>query len=521
MMETLGIGCPLRSGVVAALSRALGASLRLRTARGVVVDPHRLPLHPEDVDTSTDIKVKTKHLKGEVRILIPVGLWSSSHQQLISVEGLAFSLVRVSIMYHHDDTVLEVIPSEATQLPSCPAGVDAWSHFSKYAGGLGYGSLEFDFGCFGHVDGLLDMYRFNQKVASYHQIASGDSLDKSLYVIWHWVCASYSMGFGVRLLIPHTLNYEKFIHDNIKRLFYMYLIPRERYRLQGVLLDYLRSDMMVLPPSIDKTSYNCEDPDSDFSAYSSESDDAKDVKFDWAVVERFIGKLKDVINKYQTVVTSVNGVFLDEALWISNKSIESSCCRDAVLQLKSSTAWHHDIGTDAELVIYPGLYFRNAIQFRAYMIEHRLICVEQLFVNDNFDFLASEAETVVRGLKSYVDTMRTQLVDLGEANVILDVTISTKNWDIELVNICALGSLPEVLLSLEDVYHFYYTGVCDGIDSGGKHDSIVIDGILVAFLGSKSNPSKKHSWCPKDVGELKFNTPDDLIDFLRFQTSKG
>ncbi|KAK1444484.1 hypothetical protein BgAZ_103900 [Babesia gibsoni] len=520
MNETLGIGCPLRSSFLSSLSEILGCTLRINTARGVEVNANRLKEHLAGNDTLVEIKLKTKHLKGECRIILPVGPASPPQELRQPVEGIAFSLVRVSIAYNHTEPCLDVVASEATQLPPCPAGVEAWSHFTTYAEGLGYGSFEVSPGCGSCLYNLIELFGFNEYTASSSNLIQCSSLDSLLYVVWHWVCASYSMGFGVRLVAPHKDNIDSFSYHNVKNTFNRYLIPNRRFILSGALLDYLQSDMMVLPPSIAKVNHKVEEPESDFSDYSSHSDADKDVEYDWPTFEPFIQLLTMAINEYRTVVPSVNGTFLDEALWVSNNSIDSSCTRDVILQLKASSDWHHGVTSSAELVLYSGIYFRNYIQLRAFVINSTLVCLEQLFVNENMEFLSDEGNALVDHVSQYIGKLNGHLSEMTATNAIFDVTYSKKTGDMWLIRASCLGSLPTNLIPLEDVYHYYYTGVTNGIDLGGRAEARVINDILVVFLGKKSSRSKKHSWCPKDVGELKFNTPDDLIDFLRFQTSE-
>lgn len=519
MKETLGIGCPLRPKFLTSLSSALGCPLRIKTARGVDVDAVSLAAHGGRLSALGDTKIEVEYLKGECRIILYAGSSSFALDDSEPVEGLAFSLVRVSITYRATDSHIEVAASEATQLPPCLPGIQAWNHFTKYAYGLGYGSLECDLGSGDQLERLIHTCKFDEQLSSGFTIPRRDPLNSLLYVVWHWVCASYSMGFGVRLAPPFKCNSGIISYDDANRVFSGYLIPRDRIILKGDLLEYLQSDLMVLPPCIDKVYHRLEDPETDFSDYSSDSGSSACIAMDWSSIEPFVHRLNEIINKYQTVVPSVNGIFLDDALWIANTSLECRCSRDIVLLIKSSSSWHHGISSEANLVLFPGQYFRSAIQLRGYVLNRKLVCLEQLFENENLGFIADGANASLVPVKHYMKRIVKQLEQTGETNAVVDVTLFTKTGEVELVNIGALGSLPANLISLEDVYHFYYTGVCDGIYLDGNAEMTVLDGVLIVFVGTNTGRSKKHAFCPKDVGELKFNAPDDMIDFLKFQTS--
>ncbi|GFE53348.1 cell division cycle 123 protein [Babesia ovis] len=524
MDETLGIGCPLRTGFIISLWRRLGGSLRIKSAKGVTIDNNRLA-HYMDRKANEDVeRLPIKRLKGDVRIIIFIGGDILPENGMLPVEGLHFSLIRVTISYNSEDGFLEILPTEATQFPPCSVGVTAWDHFTKWAGGLGYGSLQFDANCKREILQLIDPHRFNEVNASTSVLPPGDPLDASLYVLWHWVSASYTVAFSVPLASPHSSASTMLNYDRIKGEFGHLLIPRGRQVLDGEVLRYLQSDSMVLPPGTEQISYDTVQSSSDSDSYPSgdESEDcqADNEPFDWSALEPFVQQIRQRIEKYHSVVPSVNGIYLDDAIWVTNCNVECTCVREVIMLLKSSTYWHESVKQQIHLTLYPGIYFAKRLQLRCFVLQYELVCVEQLFVHENFGFLAKDARPLVEALKDFSSNVIHILRKMDLCRAIFDVTLSTQCTDVELVDIYNFGSLTDGLLHIEDVYHFYYTGVKEGVNPSDKADLEVVDGVLVAFVGSNASRLRKHAWCPKDVGNMNFSTPDDLIDYLRFQTSK-
>ncbi|ORM39926.1 uncharacterized protein BXIN_1283 [Babesia sp. Xinjiang] len=522
MAETLGIGSPLRSRFIAALWRSIGGTLRLKTSKGVTIDTKRLTNALKENKNNEVEPLVTKHLKADVRLIMFAGTNDQDGNGMQSVEGMCFSLIRVTISYNSEDAYINIVPTEATQFPPCPAGVTAWEHFATYADGLGYGSLRFDENCKPQVAKLIQPYCFNEANARTSRLPPAEPLDAILYVLWHWVSASYTVEFGVPLASPHGTNKKQLDYDFVKKYFGHLLMPRTRHFIDGPLMEYLKSDDMALPPEIQQIGYERLQSDSDLDSYASdkESEDAESLAFDWSAVQPFVFNVTQMIQKYQSVLPSVNGIYFDDALWVTNCNVECTSTREVILLMKSSTYWHDVVDKEGYLTLYPGIYFAGRHQLRCFILEYELVCVEQLFVHENFGFIAKDAQPLVEALKEFSARVIDVLLKLGVSRVIFDVTISTQNTDPHIVDIYAFGALNDELIQLEDVYHFYYTKVKDGIQPNDKVDLEVVSGVLVAFVGPNASRLRKHAWCPKDVGNLNFNTPDDLIDYLRFQTSK-
>nr|BAN65767.1 hypothetical protein [Babesia bovis] len=277
---------------------------------------------------------------------------------------------------------------------------------------------------------------------------------------------------------------------------------------------------MVFPPGTDNISYASIESDTDTSSYPSDNEltdtEADMEQFNWEVIKTFTDELRTSIDNYGSVVPCVNGTYLDDALWVTNYTVECSNVREPLMQLKSSTYWH-DRAQDSFLTLFPGRHFNNHYQIRCFVLEHELVCIEQLFVHENFEFMAKDAHGLVTLLKQF----SVPIVNLDTPKAIFDVTISRELTDPRLVDIYPFGAVADGLIHLEDVYHFYYTRVKDGIEPRDKVDMDIIDGVLVVFVGCNASRLKKHAWCPKDVGNISFSTPDDLIDYLRFQTSES
>ncbi|GBE58830.1 Cell division cycle 123 [Babesia ovata] len=532
MTETLRVDHPLRANFITDLWRCLGGHLRVKTSRGVTVESTRLSNILEEAESTSPSSSATSNgsattksnafitdrLSGDARFLLFAGGLARPVKGVQAVEGLHISLVRANITYDNEDGILEVVPTEATKLPPCPADVTAWNHYSTYTEGIEYGSFTVESHCSEHMTRLLSEYAFNEGNGNTMSAPQIGPLDAVLYVLWHWASESTN-----KAAISHlsTINEDVancFSHENVKRHFGSMLIPQSHHILEGPLLDYLKSDNMSMPPCIDQITYNDVESGSDFDGYESMSD--SDTNYDWSAVEPFVETLKALIAKYQSVVPSINGVFLDDALWVANMNIECTSPREVLLLLKSSTCWQELVGSKGYLTIYPGIYFRGRLQLRCFVFKNELVCVEQIFVNENFGFLAKDAQSLVGSLKSYSPRIMEVLNKAGVQSAIFDVTVSTKNGEIEMLNIYRFGSLPNGLLQLEDIYHFYYTGKSDGLKPPELADMAVVDGVLVVFVGANSSRLNKHAWCPKDIGNLSFNTHEDLIDYLRFQTQE-
>ncbi|CDR96721.1 Cell division cycle protein 123 [Babesia bigemina] len=531
-MESLLIDYPLRPIFITGLWQCLGGHLRVKTSRGVGIEPTRLRNVLEvtktanlsttstsigSTSTNADAFI-TNHLTGDVKFLLFADGLARPDKGVQTVEGFHLSLIRASVTYNNEDGILEVVPTEATQMPPCPAGVTAWKHYSTYAEGMDNGSFTVESHCKEHMKRLLREYAFNEEKGSSMVAPQIGALDAVLYVLWNWVSESGEKAIGSHMYIMNNDEGVCFSHENVKRNFGSMLIPNSLQILEGSLLDYLKSDNMSMPPNIDQIKYKDVDSGSDFDGYESMSD--SDDSFDWSAVEPFVEKLKALIAKYQSVVPSINGVFLDDALWVANMNVECTSAREVLLLLKSSTCWQDLEGSQCHLTLYPGIYFRGRLQLRCFLFENELVCVEQIFVNENFGFLAKDAQSLVGSLKSYSPSVMGVLNKGGVRSAIFDVTVSTKNGEIEMLNIYQFGSLPDGLLQLEDVYHFYYTGKSDGLKPLDLADMAVVDGVLVVFVGANSSRLQKHAWCPNDIGNLSFNTHDDLIDYLRFQAQE-
>ncbi|GIX60918.1 cell division cycle protein 123 [Babesia caballi] len=523
MPETLEIQYPLRSGFIAALSRSLGGSLLLKTSKGVAINSRRLSPLLEKAEIEEKETITLNWVEGDVRFIIIAGAEEPTGDGKRHGRELHFSLVGATISYKRESECLEIVPTELTQLPPCPLGMTAWDHYSNLRVELDYGSLRFDAGHTNQLSRLIGAYCFNESSALMGSSICTSLLDDVLNVLWNWVDTSAPRVDGVNWASTLGRPSKCLSHEKVVRNFKHLIIPNERYFVDGVLLDYLRSDTMVLPPRIEQISYNNAESDSDFDSYPSEEESneggASESSFDWSFMEPFIVKIQETVARHRSVVPCVDGMFLDDAIWVSNKNIECTNAREVLLLLKSSTCWHDRGKSGVNVTFYPGIYFRGRLTLRCFIFEYELVSLEQLFVHENFGFKAKDAQSTVAALKQFTPRVSAVLKQMGIPGAVFDVTLSTQNVDVQLVNVYEFGALPNGLLLLEDVCHFYYTGVEEGIKPLDKADVTAVDSVLVALVGTQSSRLQKHSWCPEDVGNLKFSTSDDLIDYLRFQTS--
>ncbi|BAM41913.1 uncharacterized protein TOT_040000293 [Theileria orientalis strain Shintoku] len=288
--------------------------------------------------------------------------------------------------------------------------------------------------------------------------------------------------------------------------------------LTGSVLEYLSSDVMVLPNHLKSAKFSHVEEYSELSEYSdSDSLEGSESVFDFSSgsFATFFNKVTETIKEFGGLALPyLNGSYLQDGSWIINNSTVCNDLRDVVLLLKGSTAWQNELVNtpvasevrdkhELKLYLYKIPHFVKSVQFRLFVHEAQILLISQLFFNNVYDYLLKEeafSELYEQIVKFYNHNLVRRLPK-DVSKVVVDLYIINRTDEIYVTNVSPWYLNNENIFTWEEIQEYVTS------ERPFDHD----ESIKVTYFGSvafaillsnKLSRHKLYSFCSEDVEEF-------------------